>query len=212
MKTDKFIQVLVADERPATRSLGGLLLLALAAGFAVAAIPYWYVHGPRPDIAAAMSSPRFLFKVGEVLLIAAAAWALVLRLVRPGADARPQWIGIAVPLLLLAAAVAVELYVLPSREWKQSLFGDNYYACLVNVFLLSLPLLAAALYALKAGAPVRPALAGGIAGLLAGGIAAAIYAVQCTDDSPLFVATWYVLAITAAGVVGAFAGSRILRW
>ena len=31
--------------------------------------------------------------------------------------------------------------------------------------------------------------------VLAGGIAATLYAAHCTDDSPLFVATWYTIAI-----------------
>jgi hypothetical protein len=37
-------------------------------------------------------------------------------------------------------------------------------------------------------------LAGAIAGLAASGIAATFYATNCTDDSPLFVITWYPLA------------------
>ena len=39
------------------------------------------------------------------------------------------------------------------------------------------------------GVPTRPALAGAVAGLLAGGLAASFYAAHCTDDSPLFVTT-----------------------
>ena len=42
-----------------------------------------------------------------------------------------------------------------------------------------------------------PSLAGAVAGLAAGGVAATLYAAHCTDDSPLFVATWYTLAIAA---------------
>ncbi|MGA7427255.1 MAG: NrsF family protein, partial [Rhodoplanes sp.] len=33
-----------------------------------------------------------------------------------------------------------------------------------------------------------------------------------TDDSPLFVATWYSLAITLVVAVGAVLGPRVLRW
>ena len=40
----------------------------------------------------------------------------------------------------------------------------------------------------RAGASV---LAGAVAGLAAGGVAATLYAAHCTDNSPLFVATWY---------------------
>jgi hypothetical protein len=48
--------------------------------------------------------------------------------------------------------------------------------------------------------------------LLAGGLAAALYALQCTDDSPLFIVTWYSLAIAAVTLIGTLAGRRLLRW
>ena len=71
------------------------------------------------------------------------------------------------------------------------LVGNNSGACMTAIPLLSLPLLAAALVGLRHGAPARPAVAGAIAGLLSAGLAATLYASHCTDDSPLFVATWY---------------------
>jgi hypothetical protein len=43
-------------------------------------------------------------------------------------------------------------------------------------------------------------------------IAATFYASNCTDDSPLFVATWYPLAIGIVVLAGYVAGSRCLRW
>jgi NAD(P)H-dependent FMN reductase len=52
----------------------------------------------------------------------------------------------------------------------------------------------------------------GAAGLVAGGLAAALYATQCTDDSPLFIATWYSIAIGAVTVLGAVLGRHQLRW
>ena len=75
-----------------------------------------------------------------------------------------------------------------------------------------MPLLAGTLWALRRGASTRPALAGAVAGLLSGGAAAAIYAVHCTEDSPLFYAVWYSLAILAVTGLGAALGSRVLRW
>lgn len=50
------------------------------------------------------------------------------------------------------------------------------------------------------------------AGLAAGAIAAAIYAWHCPDDSPLFLATWYMIAIAGVTVGGALLGRRLLRW
>ena len=45
-----------------------------------------------------------------------------------------------------------------------------------------------------------------------GGLATAVYAFHCTEDSPLFYAVWYVLAILAVTAVGALVGARALRW
>jgi hypothetical protein len=48
--------------------------------------------------------------------------------------------------------------------------------------------------------------------MMASGLAGALYAVNCTDDSPLFVAVWYSLAIVTVSFVGAVAGRKLLRW
>jgi hypothetical protein len=77
---------------------------------------------------------------------------------------------------------------------------------------MSLPLLAAALIGLRHGAPSRPAVAGALAGLSSAGLAATLYAAHCTDDSPLFVATWYTTAAALVAAIGALAGSRVLRF
>jgi hypothetical protein len=55
-------------------------------------------------------------------------------------------------------------------------------------------------------------MAGAAAGLLAGGLGAVLYAIHCPDDSPLFVALWYVPAVALVVLAGAAAGSRVLRW
>jgi hypothetical protein len=74
------------------------------------------------------------------------------------------------------------------------------------------PLLVGVLAALRYGAPTRPRLAGAAAGLLAGGLAATLYAAHCPDDSPLFVVTWYSLAIAMVVIAGSLIGPRVLRW
>ncbi|WP_143202048.1 NrsF family protein, partial [Bradyrhizobium sp. NAS96.2] len=53
---------------------------------------------------------------------------------------------------------------------------------------------------------------GAVAGLLCAGLAATVYASHCTDDSPLFVATWYTLATAIVASVGALMGKRALRY
>jgi hypothetical protein len=83
--------------------------------------------------------------------------------------------------------------------------------------MMSIPLLAfaplsALLASMRYGAPSHPALAGAASGLFAGAIGAALYATHCPDDSPLFVATWYVLGMAIVTVAGSVIGARLLRW
>jgi hypothetical protein len=44
------------------------------------------------------------------------------------------------------------------------------------------------------------------------GIGATFYAANCNDDSPLFVATWYPLAILGVSATAFLAGKLLLRW
>jgi hypothetical protein len=65
---------------------------------------------------------------------------------------------------------------------------------------------------MRNGAPENPGIAGALAGLMSAGIAATLYASNCFDDSPLFVATWYPLATLLVAGVGFISGRRWLRW
>ena len=212
MKTEQLIRALSADAATRLLPVGRAFALALAAGAAVAAILFAVRLGPRPDIAIVALDPRFLFKFVVTLVLAATALALALRLARPGAETAFWTVALAVAPLLLALGVVAELAFTPSGTWGMNLQGKNWLYCLTYVPLLSVPLLAAALVALRHGAPTRPALAGAVAGLLAGGLGAALYAAHCTDDSPLFVATWYTIAIAGVTVLGGLVGRFMLRW
>jgi hypothetical protein len=209
MRTDELIRSLTADTAAAPR-LSRSLWLWLAAGWAVSAVLFAVVLGPRPDFAQVATEPRFLLKFVEALLLAATAAAVVLRLAQPGVR-----FGGAVLLLapaLLAVAIVAELLLMPRETWMPRLVGRNSLVCLASVPLLAAPVLVAVLRVLQRGAPLRPTLAGAVAGLLAGGLGAALYAAHCVDDSPLFVATWYTLAIALVAAAGALAGHRLLRW
>lgn len=212
MKTDDLILALAADARPHGPSLVAGLIGAVSAGGLLAAVALLLTLGPRPDFAAALASPRFLFKfaVTASLVVTAARLALVLS--RPGADhlraLRLLWL----PAVLLVGAVVVELLSVPATGWQARLVGTNWAVCLVAVPGLSLAPLALALWALRRGAPAQAPVAGLVAGLLAGAIGAFFYAAHCPDDSPLFVAVWYTLAIGVVGALGAVLGARLLRW
>jgi hypothetical protein len=134
------------------------------------------------------------------------------RLLRP--DARMDGFGLVflAPAALLAIGVVGELALVPRDLWGTRLVGTNSVHCLTIVPLLSIAPLAALLAAMRAGAPANPRLSGALAGLAAAGIAATLYAANCPDDSPLFVASWYPLATLIVVAIGALAGDRLLRW
>ena len=90
--------------------------------------------------------------------------------------------------------------------------GKTITTCLVMIPLLSILPVASLLYAVRQGATTAPARAGFVAGLAGSGLSAAIYALHCTEDSPLFYVTWYGLAIMGVTLVSTLIGSRFLRW
>jgi hypothetical protein len=212
MKTDDLILALSADARARGPSLTGRVMLALALGACVSLALFMSLLGPRPDFMPAMHTMRFDLKFLDTLALLLPALLLCLRLSRPEASAGTMLAWLLAPVALLAAAVAVELATVPSDLWMRKLIGRNWWHCLSLVPLFSLPPLAALILALREGAPRYPALTGALAGLTAAGVSATIYATNCNDDSPLFVATWYPLATAAVAGLGALAGRKWLAW
>ena len=212
MNTDELIEVLAADVRQPAASLSSVWWAAVSLAIALAAAVFFATLGPRPDIAAAAGTPRFLFKFVVTIMLAVSAFGLTRALSRPDEAWRRAMPYLAAAPALLIMAVIAELFVLPPDTWSAKLLGTNSKLCLIFIPLIGIGPLAIFLLALCHGAPTRPVLAGAVAGLLAGGIAATFYAAQCNDDSPLFVATWYTIAIAGLAIVGAAGADRFVRW
>ena len=212
MKTDDLIAAMAADAPVRSKPIGRTMLIAVAAGAVASGIIFFLALGVRPDFSAAMETPRFLLKCLLTLTLLACALGLILHLAKPGAVPDASVTALAVAPVLLVIATLVELAVVPHDEWMVRLVGHNAMICMVLIPALSALPLIATLFALRQGAPTSPTLAGAVAGLLAGAIRATLYATHCPDDSPLFIAIWYVIAIAAVTLLGALAGARLLRW
>jgi len=211
MKTDQFVELLSGDAAP-PRTLQSVLILAGAGGAASAAALFFAAIGFRPDIAEALGSPRFLFKFVITLSLAITACVAAARFGRPdGQMTRKAFLLVIAPALLLCSAL-VELFALPESQWMPHLVDHNARFCLTLIPLLAIGPLGCFLAALRHGAPSNPGLAGAIAGLAASGFAATLYAANCNDDSPLFVVTWYPMAIVLVSFAGYLIGRRVLRW
>lgn len=212
MDTNDLIRTLAADNDTHERSVGNLLLAALVLAVPVSTALFLANMGVRPDVMTAMDNPLFDLKFVVTIALAAAAIAISLHLSRPEASlGKWAWL-LAIPVGLLGIGMMGEMMMPNRAPISERLIGSNSRICLTAIPLLSLPLLAAALVALRRGAPSRPAVAGAFAGLLSAGLAATLYAAHCTDDSPMFVATWYTIAIGFVAAIGALAGSRVLRF
>jgi len=212
MDTDQLIRTLAADNAHRARPVGLVLALALLAAAPVSFALFFAMLGVRPDVSTAMRNPFFDLKFVVTLALAISAIAVSLHLSRPEASLRGWSLLLLIPVGVLVAGIGSEM-MLPQRlPMLTRLVGSNSKTCVSAIPLISLPLLAAALVGLRHGAPTRPAVAGAIAGLVSSGLAATLYAAHCTDDSPLFVATWYTLASALVAAVGALAGRKLLTF
>jgi hypothetical protein len=212
METDQLIRTIAADNAHHARPVGFVLALALLAAVPVSMAMFFAELGVRPDVMTAMRNPFFDLKFAVTLALAIPAIAISLHLSRPEASLHGWAWLLLIPAGLLVIGTASEMMMPQRLPMMTRLVGTNSRTCLTAIPLMSLPLLAAALVGLRHGAPTRPAVAGAIAGLLSAGLAATLYASHCTDDSPLFVATWYTIATASVTAIGAVAGSRVLRF
>ena len=211
MKTDELIAALAQDRQLApapARTVARTVPLAVV----IAAIGLLTTAGPRADLMDVLAAPRFLFKLLVTLSLAIPALVLLPRVAVPLGRAagwqRALWLA---PLVLLAG-LSLELVALPRETWLSSAIGHNGLWCLTMVPTLATLPLAASLYCLRQAAPANPGRAGAVAGLASGALAATVYAMHCTDDSPLFVGLWYSLGVLFVTAVGAWLATRLARW
>lgn len=212
MQTDDLITALTADIGTKPKSLATAFAQALIVSVPVVFAALIFYLKVRPDIWQAISDPRWLFKFGFLSGLALTGLWLAFRVSRPGATASAAFLAVSAVFAMLGAAVVTELYVMPQETWMPRLVGNMAMTCLLAIPLLSIIPMIAILAAMRAGAPCNPPLAGATAGLLASAIAATFYAPSCPNDSPLYVATWYLIGIATVTFAGSLIGSRILRW
>ena len=213
MKTDELIQSLAADLPPIARgAVARRVALGLGLGAAGSAAVMLAWLGPRPDLAQAVATPMFWMKLGYAAGTGLIAAVLLTRLGRPAS--RPGLLAAAVagPFAVVAAMAAARLAQTPPQAQHALMMGHTSMICPWRILLIALPTLAGAAWAVRGLAPTRLGLAGLAAGLCAGGLGAAIYAVACDETSAPFLAVWYTLGIAVVAALGALSGARLLRW
>ncbi|MCA0243598.1 MAG: DUF1109 domain-containing protein [Proteobacteria bacterium] len=211
MKTDDLIELLARGAGPAPTAVAARRLAPAAAlGLAASALLALALFGPIPAALYALPTPWIKFAYAASLAAAAGWWTA--RLARPAARlVVPRRAVLAVVAAMGLLGIASLLATAPG-ERATALLGHSWSSCPLSVLALSLPALAAALWAVRGLAPTRPMAAGFACGLFAGALGALGYAVSCPELSPAFVALWYSLGIGLVGAVGALLGPRVLRW
>jgi hypothetical protein len=211
MKTNDLIDLLATGAGPspwavAARRLAPAAALGLSASVAGALL----VLGPVPAELFVTAGPWLKLAYAGALG-AAAAW-LAARLGRPLARTTGPLRLLALVVAAMAVLGGLALLAAPADQRMVALLGHSWSRCPFYVLGLSVPALAAALWALRGLAPTQARAAGLAAGLLAGALGAFGYALACTELSPTFVAVWYSLGIGMAGALGAALGPLTLRW
>jgi len=211
MKTDQFIATLAADTRH-ERPLWPGVLIPLVPALAASALFLALGLGVREDFWQAIMVPVSTMRLVLSLTLGVLALRLGLALAQPGREVHAR---VSVVVLVPLLAVGLWLWAAfagPTGGMSMAIQGKTMVDCLLFIPLLAILPTVALLLALRRGATLHPGRTAAAAGLAGGGFAAAIYALHCTEDSPLFYVTWYGTAILVVTLVSGMLGRRLLRW
>ena len=213
MKTDELVALLATGAVAVDgHSVARRYATALVVGALAAVSMMVIVLGVRGDIVEAMKLPMFWVKLAFPATLGAAGLHAAIRLSRPGGRVGGVAGVLLVPAIAFWILAVCVLLATPSTERVGLIFGSTWKSCLIEVPKLAVPLFIAALWAMRGLAPTRLALAGAAAGLLAGGFAAAIYALHCPEMEAPFIGIWYSAGMLIPAFFGALIGPIVLRW
>jgi hypothetical protein len=198
-----------AGMKPSTSvmSFDTALLLGAALSFASAIMLVFAVVGIPRELATTLHSAAFHHKVSSMLVVACGGIFLVRDAGRPGARALAL-LTVLPGLALLTAGAISDASGFPFM----GLSVKSVPSCIAAIVALSLLPLGITIFVLKRGVTTRPSVAGATAGVLAGALGAAAYALVCKNNGGLFVAVWYSMAILITVGIGAVVGRRALAW
>jgi hypothetical protein len=217
MQTDMLIDQLVAELAP-VQPRRRWREAALLAGLVLLEIPLFLMLSElRPDMPQAMAAPAFWWKSGSFAVIALLAGAAMLISLDPATTTPHRvagwWRGLAVfaPVALVLgwlidAGASGRSALLTRLEWRDGL------DCLMNIALLTLPLVLALGVLMHRGAPTRPGRTAAAAGLAAAAAGAVVFALHCPHDDPLYVAVWYGGAVLGMAGLARLVLPRLVRW
>lgn len=213
MNTDALIDLLSTRVAPVQgHAAQRRLMMALLFGLPFSFLIMVTLLGLRHDWSDVIGNPMFWIKVLFPTALAAAGLVVTQRLGRPGVRVGAAWVGLLLPLVLVWGLGTWQWVTAPESMRPELLFGQTWRSCAFSILLIALPFWFGGLWALRGLAPLRPTAAGAAAGLMAGGAGAAVYALHCPELGAPFLAVWYVAGIALSTLLGALAGTKLLRW
>lgn len=213
MKTNELIDSLSTELAPVSRNaFVARLALGIGAGAGVSALAMLFWLGVRPDLMHAMTTPSYWMKFWYTALLAFfALWATV-RLARPGSKADWAFVGAVCVFLVLTARAGFVLMEAPSADRMPLIMGHSAKVCPWLIAVLSVPILAGAIWSVRGLAPTRLLAAGAAAGLASGALGAWIYAFHCDESTAPFIFVFYTFGIGLLAAAGAIIARPLLRW
>lgn len=217
LEPDPLIDSLVADLDSVEPRRAGREMLLIAGLILVELLVFVMLREARPDMPEAMTTPAFWWKAATFAVIGGLSVTALLVSLDPATTNNGRlsalWRGLAItaPLALalgwIIDAGASGSHALAARlEWRDGL------DCLLNVGLLSLPLVLVFGMLMRRGAPTQPARTSAAAGLAAAGFGAFVFAFHCPHDDPLYVMVWYGGAVLIVAGLARLVLPRIARW
>jgi hypothetical protein len=213
MTDNNLITTLCADLTPVRQhDVQQQLLVAGVAGASISFAALVATLGVQPGLASMAGVMPLAIKAGFAASIAAVGLEATIQLARPdGAPTRALQKIAAIIVLLAAVALAQGGYADDAGQ-SRLMLGASWQSCSLRIAALSIPITAALGWIVRQQAPVRLRHAGAAVGLAGGAVAAALYALACTETSSAFVLVWYSAGIALSAAIGALLGPRLLRW
>ena len=212
MKTSELVNVLandgIYDRHAIWRNVGKVLPVCML----MIAVVFFTSIGMRANISAGQALMATSMKLVITASLAILGLRTAVKLAKSNQEsAATRYVLLLVPAIL-AAMIVVDLLQTGASGWYSRLIGASGWRCVVTIPLLSILPLGGILFAFRDAAVTRHALTGAVAGIAAAGIGASFYALNCGEDSPLFLAFWYGIATAIVAAAGAIACRMTMRW
>jgi hypothetical protein len=213
MKTDELIDMLSTNVEPVKGAEPRtLLMIALAVGAVAALCLMLAIFGVPADALGGQYFDLKALALAVTLGLVAAGTRFLIKSARPGEPGRKPLLLIGLLLFAILLAGVVALVLAHPAAWSGMIFGPQWAACLICIPLFAIAPFASLVWALRREAPTNLTRTGAIAGLVAGALGAAVFALHHPGGSIPFLALWYGGPIVLCALVGAILGPRLLRW